>query len=233
MNISIVIFCYNEVASLAGVVGDVLAVLESCFDSWEIIIVDDGSKDGTDEVCRQVAARHKDVSVITHPSNLGIGRALHSGYSVAKMEYICAIPGDGQFDAQELKRVQSFEMNMYYSFYRPKTNYSFYRKVLSWVNRLYNQHALGIYLRDVNWVKVYRKEHIEVANLQLQSSLVESELCAKLYWMNVMPIEVPSAYLPRNYGIAKGGSWKTVFAAAMETIRLWWIVQRFKPLQRF
>lgn len=228
MNISIVIFCYNEEDNLLQVFQRTLEILKVMSADFEIIIVNDGSTDGTGKHCLEIVKDYPQVKLITHPKNYGIGRALKSGYSAATKEFVCAIPGDGQFDVKELLQVKPFKKAVYYSFYRPQTNYSFYRQCLTRFNRLFNQHILAVYLRDVNWIKVYRREHINLVNVQLQSSLIESEICAKLYKLHILPIEIPSAYLPRSSGASKGGSWSTLQKAISETLKLWWVVQTFK-----
>lgn len=229
MNYSVIIFCYNEGKTIRLVTTQVFEWLNTVGGDFEIIIVDDGSTDKTAEVCRQLKREFPRLSVIHHPQNLGIGMALRSGYASATKEYVCAIPGDGQFDVNELKLVQPFGTDTYYAFYRPQTNYNWYRKLLTWANRLFNQHLLGVYLRDVNWIKVYRREHLEFTQPKLKSSLIESEICAKLYKMGIMPTEIPSTYLPRKTGMAKGGSWKTLRKAIAETFKLWLTVTTFKP----
>lgn len=190
--------------------------------------MDDGSTDNSLAIAREYEKQHSTVKVIQHEHNRGIGEALYSGYAVASKDYVCAVPGDGQFDLNELTEVKPFGRSIYYAFYRQATNYSFYRSSLTWLNRLFNQHVLGIYLRDVNWIKVYRKEQLTWVNPQLRSSLIESEICAKLYKGNVLPKEIPSAYLQRSYGTAKGGNWKTLRLAIADMIKLWWLVYRFK-----
>jgi len=191
---------------------------------YEIIVVDDGSSDSTFSTCQAIATQNPSIKLIRHPQNLGIGMALRSGYQNASSEYVCAIPGDGQFNITELTQVRPFDNSIYYSFYRLETNYSWYRSILTWFNRFFNQHMLAIYLRDVNWIKVYRKEQLELVDPQLKSSLIESEICAKLYKLKILPIEIPSQYHLRAYGDSKGGNWNTLSKAALETIKLWWLV---------
>ncbi len=221
MNISFVIFCYNESDNIEAVLQSLVSVID--LKKWhaEIVIVNDGSTDGTAGVCCKLADSHSIVKVINHEVNKGIGAALRTGYDAAKFEFVCAVPGDGQFDMNELIEIKEFSFNTYYSFYRPQTNYSFYRSVLTWLNRLFNQHTLGVMLRDVNWIKVYRKDQLELVNPKLTSSLVESEICAKLYKEGVMPIEIPSVYYPRKSGVSKGGSWKTLRKAMLDLVFLW------------
>lgn len=224
MNISLIIFCYNEAGNIQNVIENALKVIDEISSSYEVIIVNDGSIDGTDEIIKDISKNSPKIREIHHPKNLGIGMALLSGYKAAKNEYVCAIPGDGQFDIEELKEVKPFANNTYYSFYRPQTNYNFYRKILTWLNRIYNQHILGIYLRDVNWIKVYRIDQLNMVNPVLKSSLIESEICAKLYKKRILPLEIPSKYLSRTSGEAKGGSFKILIKIIPDTLKLFWVI---------
>ena len=227
MNISIIIFCFNEAGSIGALLQTSVSFLQSFSSDFELLIVDDGSTDSTAEVLKNYDGKNN-IKVITHAFNKGIGEALQTGYCNASKEYVCAIPGDGQFDISELKRVSFFENNTYYSFYRLSTEYNFYRSLLTWLNRLLNQHILGIYIRDVNWVKVYRTEQLKLVKPELKSSLIESEICAKLNKCGIMPIEIPSKYLKREFGEAKGGNWKTLKKVIYEIWRLYLLTLRFK-----
>lgn len=228
MNFSIIIFCYNENGTLRAVTENALRFLKVSPTTYEIIIVDDGSTDGSAQTADALAKENPTViRVIHHAKNKGIGMALRSGYTAAQMEYVCALPADAQFSVEQLSVVKPFADNAYYAFYRRATNYTFYRMLLSWFNRLYNQHLLGIYLRDVNWIKVYRKSQLQKVNVQLTSSIIESEICAKLYKGGTLPVEIPSDYLQRTSGTSKGGGIKTVWRALAETWKLFWVVYRY------
>ena len=227
MNISIIVFCYNEHASIGQVIQSSLDIAAKLGDDHEVIVVDDGSTDGSQEVI----AQYDSIKYIRHPQNKGIGAALRSGYAAAIKEYVCAVPGDGQFDLTELLSVRPFGFDTFYSFYRPSTNYSAYRKALTILNKLFNKYILGINLRDVNWIKVYRKEQLLFVNPELYSSIVESEICCKLLKSGSRAIELPSVYLERQSGEAKGGKWNTLVKAINEVWTLYRVTRRFKKKQ--
>ena len=223
MNISLIIFCYNEFGNIQSVLEQSEQLLSEIADDFELIVVNDGSNDGTSKLLIELKKKINFV-LINHNRNLGIGQALQSGYKATSLEYVCAIPGDGQFDLNELRQVKPFDNSTYYSFYRPVTNYNRYRKTLTWLNRVYNQHLLAVFLRDVNWIKVYRLDQLKMTNPVLKSSLVESEICAKLYKRGITPIEIPSKYLTRESGAAKGGSFKILRKIIPETLKLFWVI---------
>lgn len=228
MNISIIIFCYNEEHSISDVIKATLAVIQQFSSSSQIIIVNDGSTDGSESIIGQTIATQSNCRYIAHPHNLGIGMALRTGYDAAACEFVCAIPGDGQFNVAELLQLKPFSKSNFYSFYRPVTNYSAYRKLLNVSNRFFNRILLNIGLRDVNWIKVYRKDQLTLVNPELTSSIIESEICAKLIKAGCTPIELPSVYLERLSGRSKGGNWDTLNKVLREMFSLYRSVKNFK-----
>lgn len=226
---SIIIFCFNESGNIQRVLTVALSFLELNIPDFELIVVDDGSDDGSADIIDSFASLNSQkVKAIRHLKNLGIGMALKSGYDAATGEYVCAIPGDGQFEISQLSIVKPFENEVYYSFYRTDNRYGAYRKLLTLFNKLFNRIFLGIKLKDVNWIKVYRKSQLNLVKAELNSSLIESEICAKLNILGSMPIEFPSVYLERESGKPKGGNWNTLKKAANEMWTLFWIVREFK-----
>jgi glycosyltransferase involved in cell wall biosynthesis len=228
---SIVIMCFNEEKTIRKTVDSVIHLFSSCPDrKFEIIIVDDGSTDDSINESKKLESENRGiVKLLAHNKNKGIGITLRSGYQAAIYENVCAIPGDQQFDVQELKPYLDFEQNQLISFYRlENVQYTTFRNILSVFNKKINHFFLGIDLNDVNWVKAYKTKAIKTLDWRVTSSLIESELCAKLILTGFQPIQVVSVYHPRQFGISKGASFKIVIKALKETFRLILIIQSFK-----
>lgn len=227
---SLVIFCYNEQGTIARIIEDCLEVGRQLNPlSFEVLVVDDGCTDGSSPIIDEYVAKHPEVVLARHEKNKGIGYALTTGYRKARYENICAVPADGQFDVKELIPHKLMAADEIVAFYRPvKSGYSTYRNILSWFNFTMNKVLLGLELQDVNWVKVYKKQYLDDIPLDLKSSLIESELCAKLKSTGVVFKEYPSAYLTRESGVSKGGSLKTLSAAAFEFLKLIVAVNKFR-----
>jgi len=103
-----------------------------------------------------------------------------------------------------------------------------FRNTLSLFNKKLNKLFIGINLKDVNWTKVIKKADLDQLDLQLTSSLIESELSAKLLLLGKQVIEVESKYLPRTYGESKGSSFAIVKKALKDTFLLIAIMRQFK-----
>ncbi len=222
---SIIIFAFNEEESIRLVIENCLKTLNSLnADESELIVVNDGSTDRTSIEINECLPNNK-ISLINHQTNKGIGEALLSGYRNAKYENICAVPADGQFNLNELLPYANIPEQTIISFYRTqKIRYTIFRKFLSYFNRLLNRYLLGIKIKDVNWIKIYKKEIFESISPVLTSSLVESEICAKVLKAKYKLIEIPSTYHPRTGGISKGASLKTLFLAVSELAKLYIIL---------
>ena len=152
---------------------------------------------------------------------MGIGPSLHNGYSNASLENVCFVPGDGQFDLDELIPHMNPADKEIISFYRVEnTSYSLFRNILSLANRMVNKVFVGIDMHDVNWVKIYKNEGLKKLDLRIKSSLVESEICAKLLLEEYSVKEFKSKYLDREGGKSKGASLKIVLQAGKEVLKL-------------
>jgi len=227
---SIVVMCYNEEKSVlrVGMVAQKTLKKISSLQN-EILFVDDGSSDGSPRLIKAFQKKHRNVRAVYHPQNMGIGAALRSGYFHSRFENVCVVPADGQFDLNELIPYPRLEPKTCISFFRKKQRgYSFFRLLLSRVNRLVNHIFLGIRLKDVNWVKVYKREMLLKLDLRLKSSLIESEICAKFGLLRYRFIEIPSIYHDRSGGKARGSSFKIVAKALLETCLLIWTVWVFR-----
>src|SRR6476469_2757319 len=97
---------HNEEANLEGLVAEALEVLPTLAETFEIIIVDDGSRDATGRMADELAAAHPDVvRAVHHPTNLGYGAALRSGFRAARFEHVAFTDGDRQFRVVDIGRL--------------------------------------------------------------------------------------------------------------------------------
>ena len=224
---SVIILCYNEEGNLKIVVSDLLKTLSQMqVTDFEIIIVNDGSTDKSSEVINGLSQEIPQIILKDHVTNLGIGQAIRTGLNVAQKENVMVMAGDGQFNLEDLVPHAEVEKDTIVSFYRvDKGPYTAFRHFISNFNRVLNRYILGANIKDVNWVKIYKKENLNSINLELKSSLIETEIVTKLLKNSIKLEEYQTVYLPRIYGEPKGASFKVVSMALMELIRLIFILR--------
>ena len=229
---SLIIFAYNEESAIKPVIEKTLEILRQLAPiDRELVIVDDCSIDNTLEIINEYANRNPEIVTVHHQMNMGIGGALLTGYSKAKFQNVCAIPADGQFNVEELLPFAIIPENSIVLFHRKKKiDYSFYRKILSYANRSFNYCFLGINVKDVNWVKIYKKEILNKITKVLTSSLVESEICSKVCLNGYSIIESESVCQVRLGGKSKGVSRKILWQAVTEMFTMSREIKKYKKL---
>lgn len=227
------ILCFNEAGTIRNEVEKTLKVLREIASEFELMVVDDGSSDGSTQIIRDLKVQYPEITPVIFEKNKGIGAGLRAVYLNAKYENVLTTAGDGQFDIHEIIPFSAFPANHFVSYYRiENTVYSGYRNMLSFFNKKMNEKLLGITLRDVNWAQVYKRDNLRQLDLQLTSSLLGSEICAKLLYLGVQKIESESRYLPRTYGESKGSSFKTVKKAIKDIFILIRVMKTFRKTHK-
>ena len=222
--LSLTIFfpCYNEVDNVEAVTRKALEVGRSVSDDLEVIIVNDGSKDGTKEVADRLAAEIPEVRAVHNNPNLGYGGALQAGFRAATKNWIFYTDGDGQFDMGEIPRVlPMLEEYDIVSCYRMDRKDSFMRKMnaFAWttlVNMLFH-----IKLKDIDGAfKFYPKPFIDAIELRSMGALIDTEMLAKARNLNLSIGQTGVKHLPRTAGEQTGANLKVILRAFKELFKL-------------
>jgi glycosyltransferase involved in cell wall biosynthesis len=103
--LTIVVPAYNEAGRIADTIAGVTTVARELLEDYEVIVVNDGSRDGTGEVARAAATGDARVRVVDQPANRGVGAAFILGLHAAHQPYITLVPGDGAFSESALRNV--------------------------------------------------------------------------------------------------------------------------------
>lgn len=225
-NLSVFFPCYNEEGSIATTVKNAVGVLEKLNVDYEIIIVNDGSKDNTSEVVDSLAKSNHRIKVIHHPRNLGYGEALKSGFYGAKYNTIAYTDGDGQFDFSEISRfIEKLDTADLIIGYRIKRADPFYRILFAkgWALSLLT--LFGMRLKDVDCgFKMVKKEVLEkIPKLESQrGAMINAELAIKAKKSGFKVIQVGVNHYPRIAGSPTGASIQVIIRSYFDLLRLWW-----------
>jgi glycosyltransferase involved in cell wall biosynthesis len=219
--ISAVLPAYNEVAVIADIVRRTHAALRALdVGDYEVIVVDDGSRDGTGDVVRALAEELPNTVLVTHERNRGYGAALKSGFAAASREAIFLMDSDGQFDPADLRRLLPH--------YHPRALVAGIRARRSdpWIRRA--NHAaffavvrllLGTSLRDVNCAFKLFPRSLTVG-LAAEGAMISTELALRARDLGFAVVQVPVPHYPRTTGTPTGANWRVVARAFAELWRL-------------
>jgi len=231
---------HNEEANLEGLVAEALDALPALAEVFEIIAVDDGSKDATPAIADALAAAHPDVvRVVHHPTNLGYGSALRSGFAAARYPYIVFTDGDRQFKVADLGRLTARLAEADHPDvvvgYRIKRADPPVRIAYAKAYRLANRIFFGIRTTDVDCAaKLFRREALEDLRVESGGAFFSAEMIIKLRAAGRTVVEVGVPHYPRTAGSASGARPQVVFRAVRDfwllRLRMW--ANRGRALRR-
>jgi glycosyltransferase involved in cell wall biosynthesis len=198
--------------------GALRAIRDMGIETYEIIIVEDGSPDRTGIVADELAAAHPNVRVIHHPKNLGYGAALKTGFTSARHDWVFYTDGDNQFDMQELKKfVALTPYTDIVAGFRINKQYSTYRKFTSWVYNLVLRILFDIRDRDVDCAfKIIRRDLFDRIAIESKDAFIDAEIAIKARLLNYSSTEVGVTHLPRVDGVSTGARPSVIFRTIRE-----------------
>lgn len=218
---------YNEEDNIETTVTKAAKILPKIAKKWEIIIVNDGSKDKTGEIAEKVARENENIRVIHHPQNRGYGAALKSGLYNVRYPWIVFTDADGQFDFGEVTKFLATQKktgaDLVIGYYL-KRKVPFFR---IWGSRYLWQPAVyllfGLKARDIDCgFKLIKKEVIDkIPRLEAERGpFISSELLIKAKKAGFKIVEVGVYHYPRKAGRATGASLKVIFSGFSDLLRL-------------
>jgi len=220
MKLSVVIPVYNEGSTLENLVRRVLAVDYEC--DLEIVVVDDGSADGSGEVAESLASRHANVVCLRHEKNAGKGAAIRTGFARATGDIVIVQDADLEYDPREIPSLIALIRDdiadvVFGSRFlaRGPHRVLYYRHYL--VNRMLT--SLSDLLTNLNLTdievcyKAFRREVLAGVTIEEERFGFEPEITAKVAKGNWRIYEVPISYYGRTYEEGKKIGWKDGFRA--------------------
>lgn len=223
-SITIAIPTYNEEENIEQVVKETLKSLPKYFKDYEIVIVDDGSKDKTPEITDKLTAKFPRTVRVIHQPNGGYSKAMLTGIMAAKKEFVAYMPADGQFLVDDMRHcfeiIADNDLVLGYRGSRP--DYTAKRIIFSYGYLLLLLILFGIKYIDVGWVNIWRTKKVQKLNLTGTGGIfVLTEIVVKFMKKGYKIDEAPSYYHIRYAGEVKNAKLKVVFATFLAACKLW------------
>ena len=201
--ISVILPCYNEEAILEIHLNILIKYLEERNRKykWEIVLINDGSKDQTGKIADNFEAHYPNIRVIHHPTNLNLGNALKTGFKNAKGDIIVVMDIDLSYSIDHIEKMvdKLIETSSDIVIASPYmkggkvTDVPFTRKLMSrWVNEFMRIAAQDKYHTYTGMVRAYKKDFIQSVNLKTKDYEINPEILYKAMILRARIVEIPA-----------------------------------------
>jgi len=224
--ISVLIPAYNEVRNLEGSVSDALAACSS-FEDYEILIVDDGSTDGTGELAEQLAATLDHVRVIHHSRNRGFSAAYGTALADARMSYFTFVPGDHEVARESVMQIFGGvgDADMVVPFHATPWKRPLARRVLTWISTTQVNLLFGWKLKYYQGPVVYPTKLARSLPRTTSGFYFATEMLVHALDAGYSYVEIGLTHNERTYGRSKAVAWSNATGAQWAIFKLWWRVR--------
>jgi glycosyltransferase involved in cell wall biosynthesis len=214
--------CYNEEENVERTTEAALRACRDLADEFEVIIVNDGSRDRTGELADELAARHPEVRAVHNHPNLGYGGALQAGFRAATKAWVFYTDGDGQFDFREIEKLLPLlEEYDIISAYRLDRRDPLIRKLNAWAWTVLVNLVFGMRLRDIDCAfKIFPRSLFDRIEMRSMGALIDAEVLAKATYLQYRIGQIGVHHYPREAGEQSGANLKVIARAFKELFRL-------------
>jgi glycosyltransferase involved in cell wall biosynthesis len=222
--LSVVLPAYNEEPNVERVVRDCVAYLDGTGLDYELLVVNDGSRDRTGEILGRLATEVPRLRPQHHPQNRGYGAALRTGFDAAAKRFVFYMDGDGQFDIKELDVILPLatDEDHIVTGYRIERRDPFLRRLNArlfggWLVRV----LLNVRVRDLNCAfKLIPKKVLRAITLESTGALINAELYGRAVRKGFGIREVGVHHYPRTAGVQTGAHLSVIVRAFYDLFRL-------------
>lgn len=216
---------YNDSGTIASMVVSAVLAASRLTPDFEVLVINDGSRDATPQIADELARLYPQVKVIHHQVNRGYGGALRSGFANASKELIFYTDGDAQYDPAEMadlwaKMGPGVDLVNGYKISRSDP---LHRKFIGRVYHHTVKLLFGLGVRDVDCdFRLMRRAIFGRVELTKNSGVICLEMMKKIQDAGFVIAEVPVHHFHRAYGRSQFFNVPRIARTAVDVLKLWW-----------
>lgn len=233
-SLSIFFPCYNEEQNIATLIVQAQKLAPQLALHHEIIVINDGSQDGTATVVRNLAKNDTHIRLVEHERNLGYGMTLRTGFANAVGEWVFFTDGDGQFDLHQLEEfIPSTHLAEAIIGYRTNRAEGSLRALNARLFKVFIDVLFRVHVKDIDCAfKLFKTDLIKSLPLQSTGAMISAEILYRLKKKHVRVTQLPVRHLPRKYGQPSGNNLKVIIKAFYEAFRLYVSMKKHSLIAR-
>jgi glycosyltransferase involved in cell wall biosynthesis len=223
--ISFITPVYNEAENIARMLANLFSVLRAHPEwNWEVILIEDGSRDKTLEVLQVEVPKYPNTLLIRHEKNLGYTQSLKDGLRAARGEYLMYIGADEEFDSSEIpdfvEILRKGETDVLLGVRWQRNAYQLFRFFLSVIYIFLLNYLFKIRINDYNWSQAWSRKVLDRIELTSKSLFVLPEIIVKAHDLGSRIKEIPSNHRGRQAG-KSSVNMRIMGSALWEALKFW------------
>ena len=224
--ISFITPVYNEEENIARMLANLFAILNTHPEwNWEVVLIEDGSKDKTREVLRSEVLKYPNTQLIIHEKNQGYTQSLKDGLKAAHGQYLMYVGADEEFDSSEIPNfveiLRKGETDVLLGVRWQRNAYQLFRFFLSVIYIFMLNYLFKVRINDYNWSQAWSRNVLDRIDLTSKSLFVLPEIIVKAHDLGFRIKEIPSNHRGRQWG-KSSVNMKIMGFALLESLKFWW-----------
>ena len=219
---------YNDAGTIASLVITAVQVAATLTPDFEVIVVNDGSRDDTPRILDELARVYPDrVRIVHHAANRGYGGALRTGFATASKDLVFYTDGDGQYDPTEMKVLwdQMTDGVDWVNGWKISRSDPLHRIIIGKIYHHTVKLLFGLKVRDVDCdFRLMRRSIFDVVHLEKNSGVICLEMMKKFQDAGFRVAQTPVHHYHRAHGQSQFFNFPRIVRTAVDVMKLWWVL---------